>query len=98
MKKKKKFNSKFKTFIFSFFLILIPFTIFQIGSLTTQFYHLVELENKIKKISNETQKIEEMAWATNLTGNLNEFIENEKLTKPKTVKYIQLLGSTVVVK
>jgi len=86
--------------ITTFFSIISLFSlyIFQVGNFTQQNYLEKNYKKQIEKLSKETETLEITFSKSDSLNNIENYLINENFVKsnPKQVKYIQILGSTVV--
>ena len=81
-----------------FFLALSIFYIFQIGTLTQKIYLKSDYGKRLEKLSKENEVLEINLSKSNSLSNIENYLSRENFVKAKAnqVKYLQILGSTVV--
>jgi len=81
-------------------ILLISFYIFQVGDFTQKNYFQKDYEKQIEKLSKETETLELRLSKSDSLNNIENYLISQNFVKsnPQHVKYIQILGSTVVTK
>jgi len=81
-----------------FFLVLLIFYIFQVGTLTQKIYLLGDFEERLEKLSKENEVLEIEFSKSNSLANIENYLIGENFVKANAsqVKYLQILESTVV--
>jgi len=81
-------------------MLLLSLYIFQVGNFTQQNYLQKDYEKQIEKLLKETGTLEITFSKSDSLNNIENHLISENFVKsnPKQVKYIQILGPTVVTK
>jgi hypothetical protein len=93
-------SKAFRITTFISMMLLLSLYIFQVGNFTQQNYLQKDYEKQIEKLLKETETLEITFSKSDSLNNIENYLINENFVKsnPKYVKYIQILGSTVVTK
>lgn len=96
-----RYKFKLKTFlILNFILIagLLVFYIFQINTIVRGTYLIKDYETNLNKVSQENKILENNLAQSNSLGNIESLAKSLNYEKVGEVRYIQIMGSSVVAK
>jgi hypothetical protein len=90
----------FRLITFTSIMLLLSLYVFQVGNFTQQNYLQKDYEKQIEKLLKKTETLEITFSKSDSLNNIENYLISENFVKsnPKQVKYIQILGSTVVTK
>jgi len=93
-------SKAFRVTTFTLMTLFLSLYIFQVGNFTQQNYLQKDYEKQIEKLLKETGTLEITFSKSDSLNNIENYLINENFvtSNPKHVKYIQILGSTVVTK